>query len=505
MIGGTKRPWVFLAASLVAVIMLVGLLVLKPGSRPAGVSENGPILVYCAAGIRTTVEAVARQYEREYGLPIQLQYGGSQTLLANIEVSKRGDLYLPADESYLKLAREKGLVAEIIPMARMTAVLAVHKGNPKNIRSLSDLNRTDVKICQANLDATAIGKATRDALQPIGQWETIARRTVVFKPTVNDVANDLKLGTVDAGFIWDAMLRFYPELEAVSLQALSNATCQIAVGILNASQQPTVALKFARYLSARDKGLKQFEVDGFITVQGDVWAEKPELVLYSGAMNRVAIEDTIRRFEEREGVQVTRIYNGCGILVAQMKAGGRPDAYLTCDKSFLPPVQELFPEPAVELSDSDIVILVPKGNPKSIHTLADLSKPGLRIGLANPEQSTLGALTQRLLQQCGILDAVMKNVVTQTPTADLLVNQMRTGALDATVVYVSNTTKVRDQLDIVKLDMPGANAVQTFSIGKDSGHRQLAKRLLEALCSAESRARYEAAGFHWHSGGNAAP
>jgi ABC-type molybdate transport system substrate-binding protein len=204
-------------------------------------------------------------------------------------------------------------------------------------------------------------------------------------------------------------------------------------------------------------------------------------------------------------VQVTRIFNGCGILVAQMKAGGRPDAYLTCDKSFVPPVQDMFPEPPVEMSDSEIIILVPKGNPKNIRALADLAGLGLRVGVANPEQSTLGALTKRLLEQGGILDAVMKNVVTQTPTADLLVNQMRTGALDVTVVYISNTTKVREQLDIVKLSVSGSVAVQTFSVGKESRHRQLASRLFEALRSAESRTRYEAAGFHWRSEATAAP
>jgi len=132
-----------------------------------------------------------------------------------------------------------------------------------------------------------------------------------------------------------------------------------------------------------------------------------------------------------------------------------------------------------------------------IQSLADLAKPGLRVGVANPEQSTLGALTRRLLEQGKIMEAVMANVVTQTPTADLLVNQMRTGALEGVVVYISNTIKVRDHLDIIPLDHPGSVAIQTFSIAPYSKHKQLAGRLLEALRSDESRARYETAGFHW--------
>jgi ABC-type molybdate transport system substrate-binding protein len=91
----------------------------------------------------------------------------------------------------------------------------------------------------------------------------------------------------------------------------------------------------------------------------------------------------------------------------------------------------------------------------------------------------------------------MSNVVSQTPTADLLVNQMRTGTLDAVVVYVSNTMKVREHLDVVSLSGPGTIAVQTFSVGAHSRQKQLAGRLLQALQSEESRARYETAGFHW--------
>jgi molybdate transport system substrate-binding protein len=149
------------------------------------------------------------------------------------------------------------------------------------------------------------------------------------------------------------------------------------------------------------------------------------------------------------------------------------------------------------VSSSEIVLLAPKGNPRALRSLADLGQAGLRVGVANPEQSTLGALTRKLLEQRGLLGPVMSNVVSQTPTADLLVNQMRTGTLDAVVVYVSNTMKVRDHLEVVPLTGSDTVAVQTFSVGAQSKHKQLARRLLEAIQSAESRSRYEAAGFRW--------
>src|SRR2546421_6599142 len=157
---------VFLGSAVLLAILLA-LLAWQP-RKAAGRRE--PLLVYCAAGVKTPIETVAQEYEKLYRVPIQLQYGGSQTLLAGIEISKRGDLYLPADESYLALAREKNLIGESISLARMHAMLAVKKGNPKRITLLEDLLRQDTKLAQANPDAAAIGKLTRQALQKTGQW-----------------------------------------------------------------------------------------------------------------------------------------------------------------------------------------------------------------------------------------------------------------------------------------------------------------------------------------------
>jgi len=90
-----------------------------------------PIVVYCAAGLKGPVEAAAKAYEAEYQVPVSLQFGGSQTLLANVEVSKLGDLFIPADDSYTELAQQKKLIETSIPLAVMKPVLAVAKGNPK--------------------------------------------------------------------------------------------------------------------------------------------------------------------------------------------------------------------------------------------------------------------------------------------------------------------------------------------------------------------------------------
>src|SRR5438067_845160 len=108
---------------------------------------------------------------------------------------------------------------------------------------------------------------------------------------------------------------------------MKDVASKVGVAVLKSSKRTVEARKFARYLAARDRGLLEFRKFGFMTVEGDAWSIRPELRVMCGAMLRPAIEGTIEEFEKREGVSVTRVYNGCGILVAAMKAGERPDAY----------------------------------------------------------------------------------------------------------------------------------------------------------------------------------
>lgn len=491
-------------SSIAAFILLGGLLIwnpldrrpevatTQPSTQPAAPGE--PLLLYCAAGIRKPVAAAAEQYEREYGQRVQIQYGGSQTLLANIQLSKTGDLYLPADDSYFAMAAQHDLLAETTPLAAMRPVLAVRQGNPKNVRSLADL--LNVRVGLADPDAAAVGRMTRDVLRQAGKWDAIAQHAVVTVPTVNEIGTAINLGTIDAGFVWDATVKQMPGLTALELPELAGQMANIGVGVLKSSRQPTAALKFLRYLSARDKGLPLFAAEGFTPVDGDYWAEEPRVVLYGGSMLRPAIEDTIAEFEAREGCRVDRVYNGCGILVGQMKIGQRPDAYFACDKAFMTQVKDLFLDDT-DVSINQLVILVHKGNPHNIRVLADLGKPGLKLGIGHEQQCAMGAITAETFRQTGTSVLTRKNVVVESPTGDLLVNQMLTGSLDAAIVYVSNAAGHADRLEAIKIDVACALAVQPVAVGRESKHKQLMARLKQRILTAESRERFEAFGFRW--------
>jgi molybdenum ABC transporter molybdate-binding protein len=469
------------------------------GTSAAGAKGTAPqpLVIYCAASNKSVMEAIRADYEKKYKVPLQIQYGPSQTLLAAIEVSGAGDLFLPADDSYLAMARRKDLLADEFPLATMQAVVAVPKGNPRGIKRLADVLQDNVRVAQASPESAAIGKLTREALTASGQWDALHARTTVYKTTVNEVASDVKVGSVDAGIVFDAVLHDYNTLEAVAIPELASVQARIAVAVVKGSRQPKQALHLARYLAASDAGLVRYKEFGFQPVAGDPWSETPEITLYAGSMLRPAIEATITAFEEREGVRVTRVYNGCGILVAQMKAGQVPDAYFACDSEFMNQVRDFFPAPT-SVSQNELVILVMKGNPHDIKSLKDLTKPGLRVGIGHEKQCAMGWLTQRTFDESGMKTELMANVVVQTPTGDMLVNQMRSGSLDAAVAYLSNAAGSADFLDAVRIyGIPCSVATQPYAVAKDSQHKQLAQRLLAAIRAESSKQRFASEGFRW--------
>ncbi len=224
---------------------------------------SSELIVFCAASNQAVLESIRREYELETGRSVTTQYGGSQTLLAQLELSGQGDLYLPADDSYLALAKEKGLVDAVFPIAKMRCGVAVQKGNPLKVKDLASLISSEVRLVQANPEAAAIGKLTRQSLLDTGQWQPLAEATEAFRGTVIEVVNDIAVGAADAGIVYDAALHSYPDLEFIAIPELRGAHSQVSVGVLKSSANATAALDFARFIVAVDRGLQQYAKHGF--------------------------------------------------------------------------------------------------------------------------------------------------------------------------------------------------------------------------------------------------
>lgn len=470
------------------------------------------LVFYSAAGlqapVREIIEDYQRYYERTHGrsIHIDVQYGGSGTLLSQLQVARSGDLFLAADESYIERGRDQGVIRESIPIATMTPVIVLAEQAEGKIESLQDLLDGDFRYAIGVPDGPAISRVTRNALEAAGQWDRFKEQAAVMKPTVNDLANDVRIGAVDAAIVWDTIADQFG-LAAVRDPILDQEGVLLTVGILEASGSPTAALHFARFLAAPEHGMKRFEEHGFPVVEGDRWADTPEVNFFSGGVNRRALTPILEAFQEREGVRINTVFQGCGALNAQLETirdqdpdSGFPDGYLLCDVYYLDPVGDWF-EDGVAVSSTPIVIVTAKDNPHGIESLEDLTRPGIRIIAGNPTHSTIGGLTDRLLKAEGVLEGIEPNIVERQPSSGMLVPPVVSGAADATLAYYSDTLPEKDKLHVIRIDSEYAQAIQPFTVAHTSRHKQLMYRLYNFI--GQSEEIYEELGFGWVLGRSA--
>ena len=519
--GKINLMWLMLLVAGGVSLALVAML--RVGTAPES-NDVEVIQVLCAAGLRPAMEEVGRRYEEEYGVEVRFNSGGSNTLLSQIKINKfdESDLYLAADDFFTDQAVGEGLAAEVLPIAYMRPVIAVPKGNPQGIETIEDLLAEHIRISMGDPEQTAIGKAVKKRLSPAGDgeenlWQKLEahiRSTGVFKPTVNDSALDVKANqAADAAIVWDstvAMPQYRDHLTAIPVPELDGDPNLVSICVLNSSRNPTAALKFARYVSAVDRGLQVFEEFGTRPVAGDVWEERPEISFFCGAVNRRAVESIVDEFEKREGVQVNDKYLGCGTLTGNMELIadqrtdlGFPDIYMACDVYYLENVKQWFQE-AELISETEIVMAVPKGSDK-VQSLADLIAPGVRVAIGEPKQCTIGALTRRLLVDEGLYDQLKHKqrdhsevVVEFDSSANLVPQVVRIGnesPADVALAYITDVQANADRVDVIHIDSPLNKAIQPLAIAKSSFHKHLARRLFKKIVN--SPEAFEEAGFHF--------
>jgi molybdate transport system substrate-binding protein len=485
-----------------SVFLLAGLIGALCWTSDTGLAKRtgDPLIVYCAEAMRVPMDAIAQDYEREYEQKVELRFGASMSILANLSVTKQGDLFLPADDSYIGLAKEKGLVkqGDVFNLASMNAVVIVRPNFPRKIASWDDFLAEGNRIALGNTEATAIGKVTKDHLQTAGLWSALEKRNPSYQGTVNEVLNSVCLGSVDVGIVWDVVAQRRADVTVVKLKELETVQARVQIALTKHATQRDSAIQFVRYIRASDKGVPQLKKLGYSNIEERGPMDKRvELLVHAGAMLRPALEESLIEFEKRENVRITRVYNGCGILISQMKTGEMPDVFFACDTSFMNQVQDQF-NPATNVSTNQLVIAVKKGNPKKIHELLDLGKPGLRVGVGHEHKCALGALTEQTFLQTGVMKQVTKNIVVKSPTGDTLVNQLRVGSLDAVVAYRSNVLPFADELEAIPITgIKCATPAQPIAISKSTTHPELSKRLMEFLRAQESRERFEKMGFGW--------
>ena len=176
-----------------------------PKAKPRVVSPlTGTINVSAAASLTEPFTYIAKLFHfLAPGVTVNLNFGGSQVLVGQVEQGAPVDVIATADEASMrKLGTGDLLASDAFLFAHNKLTMLVGEDNPKNITSLADLGRADVSV---SLCATAV---------PCGKYgaQILADAKVDVTPrsledNVKGVVTKVSVGEVDAGitYVTDAL------------------------------------------------------------------------------------------------------------------------------------------------------------------------------------------------------------------------------------------------------------------------------------------------------------
>jgi molybdate transport system substrate-binding protein len=215
--------------------------------------------------------------------------------------------------------------------------------------------------------------------------------------------------------------------------------------------------------------MKTFKMLGVVTVVlfffSSCGRQEKEILVLCGESMRAALEEIIIDYQKTRPDKILATYGDSGELCAQIQQTGRGDLYI-CHDPFMEwaEKQELISQ-WTTVGILEVVIVVPKGNPKKIKELKDLAQPGLRLGIGHQVYSTSGHITKNILRKLEYGPAIMKNV------REIKGHQQRCldvvgGILDAAIVWQAVAKQFQEKLEIIPIPKKYIDTITSATYGQ---------------------------------------
>jgi molybdate transport system substrate-binding protein len=221
-------------------------------------------------------------------------------------------------------------------------------------------------------------------------------------------------------------------------------------------------------------------------------------LLYCGAGLQDPASELAAEFRQSRGVTVECDFQGSETLLSRIKLLRRGDLYLPGDVSYVEQArQEGLIERSHDLCYFVPVIIVSRDATNPPRSLADLARPGLRVGLGDAEVCAIGRTSAELMAKNSIREAEYQaNVVFRALTVNQLGDQVRLGHLDAAIVWDAVAAQFSDSVDVVEIPAE-QNVVSRVSLGvlSCSRKRELAGDFLEFAGSDRGREIFRKHGY----------
>jgi molybdate transport system substrate-binding protein len=242
-------------------------------------------------------------------------------------------------------------------------------------------------------------------------------------------------------------------------------------------------------------------IAGFLAapcLSGDAFSAE-RLMVFAGAASKPPTEEVAKAFEKKTGVKVDISVGGSGTVLSQMMLAKEGDIYFPGSSDFM----EIAKKKGAVLPETEkiVVYLVPainvqKGNPKGIHSLKDLTKPGLKVAIANPEGVCVGTYAVEIIEKNLTpqeKDAFRKNLINYTESCDKTATAVSLKMADAVIGWRVFHYWDPERIETVPLKKDEIVRVGyiPIAISKFTKNRLLAQRFIDFILSEEGRAIFQ--------------
>jgi molybdate transport system substrate-binding protein len=235
----------------------------------AGTQEDSgrktTLLAYVGAQLKGPVQRLGEMYQKKTGVEVQMIFNNSGFLLAQLETSRHGDIYIPGSMAFVQKAQRKGIVTEVTKtLAYHVPVIVTPKGNPAGITGVRDLTKPGVKLLMPDSRATAIGADAMKTFNKLGITAQVKQNTVASLPTPAAALAAMLMGQGNAAVVsYNAIVKAKGKMHLVRIDPKVNVVGTIHCAVLSFSKHPGRAKDFAAFLT--ESGPQVFAEYGFPT------------------------------------------------------------------------------------------------------------------------------------------------------------------------------------------------------------------------------------------------
>jgi molybdate transport system substrate-binding protein len=211
--------------------------------------------------------------------------------------------------------------------------------------------------------------------------------------------------------------------------------------------------------------------------------EEAELTVSAAASLTDAFTDLGVAFEiDNPGVTVTFNFGPSDGLATQINEGAPVDVFASASGTWMDAVEDEGPGVTgrTDFAKNRLAIIVPTGDPAGIQGIDDLANDDVKLVLA-AEGVPAGDYAREILDNAGIADAALANVVSNEEDVRAVVTKVVSGDADAGVVYVTDVTSDLGG-DVETIEIPDdINVIATYPIAVVTGSQEadLAQRFVD--------------------------